>query len=90
MLQITIPAGGAALSMGAMAMTNVGWEPEVPAVAETAKVMAEVDVTAVEGGSKKAVVGNDAIVVVGVSDFEDFICSTSIGGARGNGALNSG
>uniref|UniRef100_A0A915IL09 Secreted protein n=1 Tax=Romanomermis culicivorax TaxID=13658 RepID=A0A915IL09_ROMCU len=88
MLWITVPAGGVAPSMGAVAITNVGCEPELLIVAVTVDSAARVRVTVAVGSSAKAMVSKEAVIMA-VSVFEVVICSISIGGASSNRALNS-
>uniref|UniRef100_A0A915K0Z7 NADH dehydrogenase subunit 4L n=1 Tax=Romanomermis culicivorax TaxID=13658 RepID=A0A915K0Z7_ROMCU len=85
-----ILAGGAAPSMGQVVITIFGCEVMVLMVAATGVLVAGVSMIVVEGTHLEAMVSNDAIVMVAVSAFIVVGVSTSMGGARGNRALNSG
>uniref|UniRef100_A0A915JIC7 Uncharacterized protein n=1 Tax=Romanomermis culicivorax TaxID=13658 RepID=A0A915JIC7_ROMCU len=85
-----VPAGGAAPSMGQVLITIFGCEVTVLVVAATGVLVAGVGMIVVEGTHLEALVNNDIIVMVAVSDFVVVGVSTSMGGVRGNGVLNSG
>uniref|UniRef100_A0A915K6E8 Secreted protein n=1 Tax=Romanomermis culicivorax TaxID=13658 RepID=A0A915K6E8_ROMCU len=88
MLWITIWAGRIALSTSAVGMTNVGCKAEELVVAGTVALVADVNVTTVEGNSAEAIVGNNIVVLLAIWDLV-VVGSLSTGGARGNRALNS-
>uniref|UniRef100_A0A915IBT5 Secreted protein n=1 Tax=Romanomermis culicivorax TaxID=13658 RepID=A0A915IBT5_ROMCU len=70
-------------------MTKASWEVEMVMVAAVVVLMARSWVTVMEGTDIEAMVGNDAVVLVVIFVFE-IVISTSMGGARGSRALNSG
>uniref|UniRef100_A0A915HNV8 Secreted protein n=1 Tax=Romanomermis culicivorax TaxID=13658 RepID=A0A915HNV8_ROMCU len=77
------------LSTGLMVMTKASWGTAVLVVVATETVVAGIDVTVVDNSSAQAVIDEDAVVIVAVSNLV-VVVSKPIGQARGNGALNSG
>uniref|UniRef100_A0A915JNY5 Uncharacterized protein n=1 Tax=Romanomermis culicivorax TaxID=13658 RepID=A0A915JNY5_ROMCU len=79
---------GMVLSMGLMVMTKAGWGTAVLIVVATETVVAGIDVTVVDDSSTQAVIGDNAVVILAVSNLV-VVVSKPIGQARGNGALKS-